>query len=125
MILKKVGSMVFIANGPATRVLARQGLSDSKPEEWPPIPVKLERIWRRLTFMSDPLPPWWHKVPFWHRLSFRITERLDHWFWHPPLQGEGRVEFFVYDQHHLRYLVSFKSTEGDRIELSHSAVANE
>jgi hypothetical protein len=123
MIQEKVDRVIIVANRSECRVLVQRGDSSFKAEEWSPMPVDFEQIWRRLTLKSNSAPlPWWHQLPYWYWLSFRITERIDRWFWRPPLKGDGRMEFIV---HNKPFVVSFKNTETDQIELTYSAALNE
>lgn len=119
MLEEAVPRLLLIRDGAITRIQARRGDSDWEAKEWSPLPFRLERIWRRLTFMSNPPLPWWHRLPLRYQLSFRITERIDHWFWRPTPRQEGRMEITVQNR---SFWVSFKCTHSDRIELGYSSI---
>jgi hypothetical protein len=122
MIQKSHHQLLIIGDGSASRIIFRNSDSKLEPEEFLSLPVELKRIWEQLTFMSGPPRPWWHKMPLWDRLSFRITERIDERYWQPPLQTEGRMEFLVYDK---PFWVTFKCIQNDRIELNYSPILSE
>lgn len=115
MLQEGVSRALLIRDGAITRIQVWRSDSDFEAEEWSPLASGLDRIWRRLTFMSNPPLPWWHSLPLWYRLPFRVSERIDRWFWRPPLRQEGHVEFIVQNR---SFSVSFRSIQFDQIELS-------
>lgn len=118
MAVEQVERLTFVAAGSETRILIQWRDSTSPPREWEPVPIDFGQIWRRLTFMASPPPPWWHRLPLWYWLWFQVTERIDRWFWRPLLQSDGRFEFICRNR---PLEVSFKGTYEGRIELSMSA----
>ncbi len=110
MLRNEVPGLMFAGDGPRTEILIRSADGYSQSPDWKPIPVPLERIHRRLTSMSNPPLPCWHKLPFWYRLSFQITERVDHWLWHPRLMERGKFEIWTTDASHW---VDFKCQGSD------------
>ena len=117
MFTEKVDRVTIDGNPSRCRVVAQRRGEELEVEEWTPLPIGFDAVWRRLTVMANPPNRWWNRCLFWYRLPSEFTARLDRWFWHPSFQDMGKFEL---NFNNATYWATFERTADDRIELSYS-----